>query len=202
MPKHGRAETIKDACVEEAFRIIEADGLEALSLREVARRIGVSHQAPYKHFPSRDHILAEVAARCYADFARHLEARPQTADDWDDLAGMGLAYLSYARENPLRYRLMFTSTLPPAENHPDMMANAKHAFSLLCDRLSTMTLRSTDVEVDDPAKHDAIFIWSCLHGLVSLMQSQATDTLALSPQDKNAAIARLMARLSLALRPG
>ncbi|MFX4450801.1 TetR/AcrR family transcriptional regulator, partial [Acinetobacter baumannii] len=51
-----------------------------LSLRDVARRLGVSHQAPYKHFPSRDHILAEVVGRAYASFAAHLEKRPRSDD--------------------------------------------------------------------------------------------------------------------------
>ena len=58
-----RSGNLREACIAEAFRIIEDAGLEALSLREVARRLGVSHQAPYKHFPSRDHIVAEILAQ-------------------------------------------------------------------------------------------------------------------------------------------
>ena len=57
---------MREACVEEALAIVGEAGLEALSLREVARRLHVSHQAPYKHFPSRDHILAEVVGRAFA----------------------------------------------------------------------------------------------------------------------------------------
>jgi AcrR family transcriptional regulator len=65
-PRHGTE--LPEACVTEALAIIRDVGIENLSLREVARRLGVSHQAPYRHFPSRDHLLAEVVDRCFRDF--------------------------------------------------------------------------------------------------------------------------------------
>ena len=63
---------LKAACLKAAREAIAEHGLEQLSLREVARRLGVSHQAPYKHFPSRDHLLAEVIRQCFEDFAASL----------------------------------------------------------------------------------------------------------------------------------
>ena len=65
---------LRDACVEAAREVIAQEGIEHLSLRDVARRLGVSHQAPYRHFPTREHLLAEVMRRCYAQFAEHLNA--------------------------------------------------------------------------------------------------------------------------------
>ncbi len=50
---------LKEACVVAAQEVIAERGVENLSLREVSRKLGVSHQAPYKHYPSRDHLLAE-----------------------------------------------------------------------------------------------------------------------------------------------
>ncbi|MCG8692745.1 MAG: TetR/AcrR family transcriptional regulator, partial [Minwuiales bacterium] len=64
---------LREACVREALAIIDTSGVEELSLREVARRLGVSHQAPYRHFPSRDHILAEIVTRAFESFARYLD---------------------------------------------------------------------------------------------------------------------------------
>ena len=69
--------------------IIAEQGLDGLSLRDVARRLGVSHQAPYKHFESRDHILAEIVSRAYADFASYLDKRTRGKDPYDDLGKLG-----------------------------------------------------------------------------------------------------------------
>lgn len=190
---------LKDALIEEAFSIIEEKGVEHLSLRDVARRLGVSHQAPYKHFPSRDHILAAVVARCFSDFADYLEARPVSPEPFEDLGRMGLAYLEFARSNPLQYRLMFNTALPDGTEHRHMLDQAQYAFSILRDKLGTMQLRDPHHRISDPAKHDALFIWSALHGLASLMQSDVTSTIGLDESERAVAVERLMRRLSLAL---
>lgn len=194
-----KPESLKEALIDEAFAVIEEAGVEGLSLREVARRLGVSHQAPYKHFPSRDHILAAVVARCFEEFAAHLEARPARSDPFEDLGQMGLAYLEYARRNPLKYRLMFNSPLPDGAEHKEMLGHAQHGFSLLHHRLQTMTLRDPGGAIAEPAKHDAMFILSALHGFASLMQSDVLDTIGLTDEERTVALDRMMRRLSLAL---
>ncbi|WP_299739481.1 TetR/AcrR family transcriptional regulator [uncultured Roseobacter sp.] len=194
-----KQENLKDALVDEAFASIEERGVEQLSLRDVARRLGVSHQAPYKHFPSRNHILAAVVARCFQSFADHLETRPVSPEPFEDLGQMGLAYLDFAAKHPLKYRLMFNTPLPDGKEHEEMLAQAQHAFSLLRDRLGTMSLRDPHHPVVDSAKHDALFIWSALHGFASLMQSDVTDTVGLDNLEKAIALERMMRRLSLAL---
>ncbi len=64
---------LKEACVLAAHEVIAEHGIEALSLREVARKLGVSHQAPYRHYPTRDHLLAEVMRRCFQQFALEID---------------------------------------------------------------------------------------------------------------------------------
>ncbi len=196
-----KKQLLKQALVEQAFSVIEEKGVEHLSLREVARRLGVSHQAPYKHFPSRDHILAAVVARCFAEFAQHLSSRPSCNDPFDDLHKMGLAYLEFAQKFPLQYRLMFNTALPDGTAHSEMLAQAQFAFSILYDKLGEMTLKDPDHPIRDPVKHDAIYIWSALHGLASLMQSDVTSTLGLSNDERAVAVERLMRRMSLSIAP-
>ena len=77
---------LRDECVNEGLSIIAEGGVEALNLREIARRLNVSHQAPYKHFPSRDHVLAEIVSRAFAAFASRLDARPRSSDPHEDLS--------------------------------------------------------------------------------------------------------------------
>ena len=186
---------LREACVEEAFHIVEQQGLEKLSLREVARRLGVSHQAPYKHFASRDHILAEVVSRTYEGFARHLESRTPAQDLHEDLHNMGLAYLEYALTHPLQYRLMFGTQLPDPDKHPRMMEKAKYAFSLLRNGVDALHRAGGTGAGPSSTTYDAMFIWSTLHGLAGALQSQAIQTIDLSDEHLGSVIPEVMERM-------
>jgi len=190
---------LKDQVVSEAFKVIAEAGVEALSLRAIAKRLGVSHQAPYKHFASRDHILAEVVARSFETFSTHLEARPRSENGFEDLGFMGRAYLEFAMTHPLQYRLMFNTALPDIDDHPDMLAKSQRAFSILHERLYTIPLSDPGGNFDQPAKHDAMFIWATLHGCCSILSSDVAKTLPLTDQDKADTMDRMMRRLSMAL---
>ena len=198
--RKSKPDDLREACIEEAYDIVDAAGLENLSLREVARRLGVSHQAPYKHFPSRDHILAAIIARAFQEFAAFLESRPSSEDANQDLRNMGVRYMDYAQANPLKYRLMFNTALPPAEDHPGMMADAQHAFSILHNRLKGMTLREVD-EGAPSRQLDALFIWATIHGMASILQSDVLQSLELTDEELQTAFPHALARLSLALEP-
>jgi AcrR family transcriptional regulator len=170
---------LREACIEEAMAIVDEKGIEELSLREVARRLGVSHQAPYKHFPSRDHILAELVSRSYTAFAAHLEARPRTGDPEQDLGAMGEAYLEYAFRHPLQYRLMFGTPLPDPDHHPEMMRKARHAFSLLQHGIDGLHTARSGAGPHPRTAFDALSVWFTLHGLATVMQSRVVDTMEL-----------------------
>jgi AcrR family transcriptional regulator len=192
-----RPADLREACVAEAFRILGERGAEGLSLREVARRLGVSHQAPYRHFPSRDHILAVCVARTYAEFGAALERRRPGSGAEDDLLAMGEAYLAYARTEPLKYRLMFGTPLPPAEAHPEMMAGAQAAFGLLeraVDRAHADAGRSGR---DSP--RDAMFVWSTLHGFAAIRESQAAQPLIVGGAGLDGMEAAMFERIGRAL---
>jgi len=200
--KVARPVDLREAYVQEALAIVETSGVEQLSLREVARRLGVSHQAPYKHFPSRDHILAEITARAFDAFARFLDDQPHTGNPRDDLRALGRAYLSYARDNPLHYRLMFRTPLPNPREHPNMMQKATHAYALLSDGLRRRSGARGEAASDARTALDALFVWSTMHGLASLLDSDIAEALDL-PADvmANAAPHALM-RIGLALSAG
>lgn len=167
---------LREACLAEARAIIAELGVEGLSLREVARRLGVSHQAPYRHFPSRDHLLADVVARAYASFAAHLDARPHHDDPHADLRAMGEAYVGYALAHPLEYRLMFGTPLPDPAAHPEMMRRSRHAFALLRDAIARLPGTAGGTETPDL---DAMYVWATVHGLASALQGSVVGTLGL-----------------------
>ncbi len=177
--KGSRKQDLREACVAEGLSIVEERGIEALSLREVARRLGVSHQAPYKHFPSRDHILAEMVRQSYASFATFLENRPTTGEPPSDLGAMGQASLEYAFTHPLQYRLMFGTPLPDPDEHTEMMEEAQHAFALLQKGIADVHAMTLGEDPQGRTDYDALFIWATLHGLAMIMQSTVLTSLNL-----------------------
>lgn len=193
-----RRRNLREACLREAGAIVEETGVEGLSLREVARRLGVSHQAPYKHFPSRDHLLAEIVGGAFDAFARHLDERPRGETAAADLAAMGQAYVAYARAHPLQYQLMFGTPLPDPNQHPEMMRSARHAFALLRDGICRLRGADGDGAAGD-AELDALFVWSAVHGVASILESAAIGTLGLSPAARAAVVPHALRRVGAAL---
>jgi AcrR family transcriptional regulator len=188
---------LKEACVVAAQDFIAEHGIEHLSLREVARRLGVSHQAPYKHYPSRDHLLTEVIRRCFRQFAEYLDARPAQDDPRDDLQALGLRYLAFASEHPLEYRLMFNTPWPTAAESLGLAADARHALDVLRGVLRRVhgAGRVDSAQVD----LDAMFIWSQMHGLASIAQANVMEHLGLSPQATQGMVAHAMHMMSLGM---
>jgi AcrR family transcriptional regulator len=189
--------SLKEACVQAAREVIAESGVENLSMRDVARKLGVSHQAPYRHFESRDHLLAEIMRRCFVDFAQHLDQRPRTGHAEPDLQALGHAYLDYAQRKPLEYRLMFGTPWPEPAQHPELVRHAVHAFNLLRDSLRD--LHGHDATHRAQVDRQAMFIWSALHGLASITQANVMQHLSLAsgvePELRDDMLARIGAGL-------
>lgn len=189
---------LKDACVRAAREVIAERGIESLSLRDVARKLGVSHQAPYKHYPSRDHLLAEVMGRCFAEFARELDARERSDHPAQDLEALGRSYLQYAAEHPLEYRLMFGTPWPTPAEHPALVRDAVHAFGVLRGVLGRVYGGQAPVSKVDA---DALFIWSCMHGLASITQANVMQRLELDPAVAEHSADHVLSMISKAITP-
>lgn len=173
------APELKAACVLAAHGFIAEHGLERLSLREVARRLGVSHQAPYKHFASRDHLLVEVIRRCLRDFADALDARERHDDPRQDLGALGRSYLAFAAAHPLEYRLMFGTPWPAVAGALGLGEDARHALDVL--RAVLRRLHGAEAAQRERVDLDAMFIWAQMHGLASIAQADVMPHLGLAP---------------------
>lgn len=134
-------------------KLLEEQGVAGVSLREVARRAGVSHNAPYRHFPDREALLAALAAEGF----RKLTAAQAEAPRED----MGEAYVTFALRHPQRFRLMFGGTLSFAD-HAALQAAAAGAYEPL-----VKAFRARD-DVPD-ADSAAAAAWSLVHGLSQLL---------------------------------
>lgn len=188
---------LRDACIVAAQDVIAERGIENLSLREVARKLGVSHQAPYKHYPSRDHLLAEVMRRCFQRFAAHLDGRKRYEDPQLDLESLGQQYLAYAGQHPLEYRLMFSTTWPESADQTDLVKDATHAFDVL--RGVLRRIHGDSPEVRELVELDALYIWSTVHGVAGVMNGQCVDKLELRTRVLKHAVQHAMDRMSVGL---
>lgn len=191
-----QAGDLREACVDEALAIIRDVGIENLSLREVARRLGVSHQAPYRHYPSRDHLLAEIVDRCFRSFDDHLAEAGVSDDPRRDLERMGQLYLEYAARFPLEYRLMFGAKLPDPEFHPRMLEKSCASF----DQLRSCIARLVGAALDEPiVTMEAMFVWSTIHGLASILETEAMGGLGIDETVQRAVSAHVLGRIDRGL---
>jgi AcrR family transcriptional regulator len=132
---------LRAAVLAAAWKMVEKDGAVGLSVREAARRAGVSHSAPYRHFADREALLAALVAEGLDQLYSALENRAGRE--------LGEAYIAFALEHPQRFRLMFSHTRATA----DLQARFAASFAHL--------------GADTAAAGAAA--WSLVHGLASLV---------------------------------
>jgi len=160
------AEDLRRTLLDASLGLIASEGLEGFSMREVARRAGVSHQAPYHHFADREAILAAIVAE---GFEKLRNASRLAADGVTDpvgrLTATGKAYVSFALEYPAHFKLMFRSELVREDRHAEAKACAQGAFDVLVEVAG-------DVD-DDPAV--VLASWSLAHGVATLMLEGKLD---------------------------
>jgi len=155
--------------------LIKERGLGALSMREVARRAGVSHQAPYHHFHDREGILAAIAKegfeRLHAAMRRAAEAQ---TDPVERLNAIGEAYVTFAAHHPAHFKIMFRSELVATEQHEHLHAQADAAFEFVTSVVRAAVESSGAIAVDDPMPY-VIAAWSMVHGASTLLLEGKLD---------------------------
>lgn len=117
---------LREALVDAALNLISEQGVEALSVREVARRAGVSPGAPFRHFANRTALLtavAEQAGQRLRDAVDDVMVKTQRQAPMARFAALGRAYLAWARENPLHFRIVSDRALIDYEDSPTLRAH-------------------------------------------------------------------------------
>lgn len=163
------------AIVEAALDVLSESQSTEFSLRELARRAGVSHNAPYKHFADKRELLAAVSAVGFELLAKRMaEATKELHDPRDRLAAMARAYVHGGVDNPALYRLMFGGYLEGQdEGRPAIERTAAHYMkALVVDAVSDGALgrKIPSDQSNTRAMDGAILVfWSQMHGLTLLL---------------------------------
>jgi AcrR family transcriptional regulator len=162
MPSPDLRRTVLDASLE----LIEDEGLSALSMREVARRAGVSHQAPYHHFQDREGILAAIATEGFERLhAAMKRATAKATDPVDRLNAIGAAYLTFAVRYSSHFKIMFRSELVAMDRYPELSSIAEAAFEFVASVIGEAAIRRG---AKDPLPY-VIAAWSLAHGAATLL---------------------------------
>src|SRR5689334_22188088 len=116
-----QADAFRERIVSASTELIEEQGLGALSMREVARRAGVSHQAPYYYFADRESILGAIAEQGFRMLGEHVQrCRIAGAGVQATIVAAGRAYIEFALAHPAHFRVMFRPELVLTERHPNV----------------------------------------------------------------------------------
>lgn len=156
---------LREALLETARALVQESGVEALTLREVARRAGVSTAAPYHHFSDKAALVDALAHQSLLDLDRRsIESLDSLSDPREKLSAIGVAYIMFAVERPAEFRLMFR----PEMGTPLTMAEPSDApvyrvLLQVVQELRQAGLGHGSVETG------AITAWSLVHGLAALL---------------------------------
>jgi AcrR family transcriptional regulator len=185
------------ALVDAALKLIDDTQDWDFSLREVARRAGVSHNAPYKHFSEKRDLLAAVAARGFEALAeRALSALEGLTDPRARLLACGRAFVACGLANPALYRLMFSAALTSPEAGRPAVEKAAAAKAravvdaALADAVRSGAFPSTMANPREAAAA-SLAMWSLLHGLTML----AIDDFVGPPKDVEALVDSMLGAL-------
>jgi len=156
-----KAEPLRRAVLDAAIAISAETGPDAISLREVAREAGVSHQAPYHHFGDRAGIFAAISEEGFRFLAESIEASTTLGT-----AAMCEAYVHFAFTHKGHFRVMMRNDLCSLEDYPTALIQADRAFNALRNEVTVFL--GEDSHEDDANAHTA-YMWSVAHGLATLL---------------------------------
>ena len=188
---------LRRALLDEALSTIRAEGVDALTLREIGARLGVSRTALYRHFADKNALLRAVATEGFRTFRQKLVAAWEEGGRGPEaFDAMGVAYVRFAIQNPSHYRVMFGGFVDPKACEPELAAEAAGAFQALVDAL--VALQRDGIIRGDNTVTMARFVWAVVHGVAML----GIDGQLREPGSVEELMQYALKGLSRAVRPG
>ena len=167
---HGnlKEELISSACV-----VCESDGHDRMSLRSIAKEAKVSQTAPYRHFKTKESLLAEVSTRGFIELKEILHnasTAKKTLSTKDRFLEMGQAYIEFGLSKRNTYDLMHSPVIDKTQ-FPELLEIATGTFEELVHILAELNPGISDKDLDLKCIHH----WALVHGLVGLLRNETLD---------------------------
>ena len=167
---HGnlKEELISSACV-----VCESDGHDRMSLRSIAKEAKVSQTAPYRHFKTKESLLAAVSTRGFIELKEILHnasTAKKTLSTKDRFLEMGQAYIEFGLSKRNTYDLMHSPVIDKTQ-FPELLEIATGTFEELVHILAELNPGISDKDLDLKCIHH----WALVHGLVGLLRNETLD---------------------------
>lgn len=158
---HGQ---LREALIESAQQLLHTEGIEALSLRTLAKSAGVTQAAPYSHFRDKDDLLATVAEAGFQRLALQMaEDATGLKDTSTRVRALMTSYIRFACDNKALFRLMFGREVADMKKYPTLAMTAGKSYSLISAALAKREGDTADTPILSVA------VWSLCHGLTTLL---------------------------------
>src|ERR1700756_4195738 len=155
---------LRDALVQAALREAEQGGPETISIKALAKKLGVSQPAPYRHFADREALLAAATAEAFRQFNAVLRESVSRPSKRSKLSRIARATLEFGLRRNGIYRLMFASrTMACASKDSELHTAALETFDLVLEALEAPAVGLL-------RERHALIIWAALHGVVMLAE--------------------------------
>jgi AcrR family transcriptional regulator len=159
---------LKNALIQAGVEILAKEGVGRLSLRKVAQRAGVSHSAPYAHFPDKQSLIAAISTEGFNQLYTELEAAisPHPKHPKRQLIEGTQAYVRFAMQNSDTFKIMFSGVLEKEKEYPAFVEISSKTFKVVlkvvqaCQNARILSKGSADLT--------AVIVWGQIHGIVSL----------------------------------
>jgi AcrR family transcriptional regulator len=183
---------LRDALVQAALGEAEQGGPEAISIKALAKKLGVSQPAPYRHFADREALLAAVTAEAFRQFSATLRESIRKPSKRSKLSRLAQATLTFGLRRNGIYRLMFASrTMACAAKGSELQQAASETFGLVLEALEAPAVGLL-------RERHALQIWAALHGVVMLAE-QGLLTGQVAQMTKEELVEDIVAQTKLAL---
>lgn len=168
---------LKNALIQAGVDILSKEGIDGLTLRKVAQRAGVSHNAPYSHFPDKQSLIAAISTegfhQLYAALDAAISANPKNPKRQLQLGA--LAYVKFALNNTDNFKIMFSGVLEKEKEYPAFVEISQKTFQRVVDVVRNCQkaglLSSASPELT------AVVVWGQVHGVISLaLEGQISHT--------------------------
>ena len=183
---------LKEALIRAGLDILSEKGIEGLSLRKVARLVGVSHTAPYNHFSDKQGLLAAISTAGHEHLHQLLldtfeKSKIQSSDIISDIAW---AYLQFGLANPAKFKLMFSGALEEERAHPEFVAISQKSIVLFEEII--VFCQSKGQLPPGRVEDIAVKLWSLVHGFTYLMLENQFPVEYLQDQDLKGLLMRIV----------